>query len=158
MYQAVIDKESHVNEVNYITTLAGYIHWYLTGEKVLGIGDASGMFPVDVDRKMYRTDLLEEADLLLNKEGFHKSVIDILPQIKVAGENAGYLTDEGARLLDPDGNLESGCVLCPPEGDAGTGMVSTNAITPRSGNISAGTSAFCHDCLRKIFKSCLPRS
>ncbi|MCQ9844241.1 ATPase, partial [Staphylococcus aureus] len=106
LYQAVIDKESHVNEVNYITTLAGYIHWYLTGEKVLGIGDASGMFPVDVDRKMYRTDLLEEADLLLNKEGFHKSVIDVLPQIKVAGENAGYLTDEGARLLDPDGNLE----------------------------------------------------
>ncbi len=156
LYQAVIDKESHVNEVNYITTLAGYIHWYLTGEKVLGIGDASGMFPVDADRKMYRTDLLEEADLLLNKEGFHKSVIDVLPQIKVAGENAGYLTDEGARLLDPDGNLESGCVLCPPEGDAGTGMVSTNAITPRSGNISAGTSAFAMIVLEKSLSHVYP--
>lgn len=156
LYQAVIDKESHVNQVNYITTLAGYIHWYLTGEKVLGIGDASGMFPVDVEQQAYRTDLLEEADILFNTEGFHKAVIDLLPKIKVAGDNAGYLTDEGARLLDPDGNLESGCVMCPPEGDAGTGMVATNAVTPRSGNISAGTSAFAMIVLEQSLKNVYP--
>lgn len=156
LYQAVIDKEVHVNQVNYITTLAGYIHWYLTGEKVLGIGDASGMFPVDVEQQKYRGDLLEETDILLNAEGFNKSVIDLLPKIKVAGDNAGHLTNEGARLLDPDGNLESGCVMCPPEGDAGTGMVATNAITPCSGNISAGTSAFAMIVLEQSLRNVYP--
>ncbi|MEB8123688.1 FGGY-family carbohydrate kinase [Staphylococcus succinus] len=142
LYQAILNKETHVSSVNYITTLSGYIHWYLTGEKVLGIGDASGMFPVDVQNQSYRKDLLAKADQLLQAHGFNKSMCDMLPSIKSAGEVAGYLTKEGAQLLDPEGNLEPGCIMCPPEGDAGTGMVATNAITPQSGNISAGTSAF----------------
>ncbi|MCG7339161.1 ATPase [Staphylococcus sp. ACRSN] len=142
LYQAILNNESHIAKVDYITTLSGYIHWYLTGEKTLGIGDASGMFPVDVEKQIYRTDLLDKADILFKSKGFDKTLINLLPKIQVSGEHAGLLTDEGARLLDPKGNLESGCIMCPPEGDAGTGMVATNSITPQSGNISAGTSAF----------------
>lgn len=142
IYQAILNKESHTSQVEFITTLSGYIHWYLTGEKVIGLGDASGMFPVDISTNNYRQDLLSEAQDLFATHGFGNSIESILPQVKFAGEFAGRLTEIGAKLLDPTEKLESGCILCPPEGDAATGMVATNSITANTGNISAGTSAF----------------
>lgn len=142
IYQAILNKESHTSQVEFITTLSGYIHWYLTGEKVIGLGDASGMFPVDISTNNYRQDLLSEAQDLFATHGFGNSIESILPQVKLAGEFAGRLTEIGAKLLDPTEKLESGCILCPPEGDAATGMVATNSITANTGNISAGTSAF----------------
>ncbi|WP_353423266.1 FGGY-family carbohydrate kinase [Staphylococcus xylosus] len=142
LYQAILDKEPHINRITYLTTLAGYVHWYLTGEKVLGIGDASGMFPIDVDTKGYRKDLLEEVNHIFKTKHFENSVEKILPEIKLAGENGGLLTEDGATLLDSSGNLEAGILMCPPEGDAGTGMVATNTVAQNTGNISAGTSAF----------------
>ncbi|WP_229294150.1 xylulokinase [Staphylococcus lloydii] len=142
IYQAILNKESHIKQVKFITTLSGYIHWYLTGEKVIGLGDASGMFPIDISTKNYRQDLLNEAQNLFATHGYHTSIENVLPQVKLAGEFAGYLTKIGAKLLDPTGKLEAGCLLCPPEGDAATGMVATNSITANTGNISAGTSAF----------------
>ncbi|GEP81226.1 xylulokinase [Staphylococcus kloosii] len=142
IYQAILNKESHIAQVEFITTLSGYIHWYLTGEKVIGLGDASGMFPIDISTNNYRQDLLSEAQALFATQGFSNSIESILPQVKLAGEFAGYLTEIGAKLLDPTGKLEPGCILCPPEGDAATGMVATNSITANTGNISAGTSAF----------------
>lgn len=142
IYQAILDNEAHVNQIEFITTLSGYIHWYLTGEKVLGLGDASGMFPIDINSKNYRLDLLNKTRDLFKSNGSDLLIEKLLPQVKLAGDNAGYLTDTGAKLLDPTGNLESGCIMCPPEGDAGTGMVATNTVTANTGNISAGTSAF----------------
>jgi sugar (pentulose or hexulose) kinase len=142
IYQAILNKESHTSQVEFITTLSGYIHWYLTGEKVIGLGDASGMFPIDISTNNYRQDLLSEAQDLFATHGFGNSIESILPQVKLAGEFAGRLTEIGAKLLDPTEKLESGCILCPPEGDAATGMVATNSITANTGNISAGTSAF----------------
>jgi sugar (pentulose or hexulose) kinase len=142
IYQAILNKESHTSQVEFITTLSGYIHWYLTGEKVIGLGDASGMFPVDISTNNYRQDLLSEAQDLFATHGFSNSIESILPQVKLAGEFAGRLTEIGAKLLDPTEKLEPGCILCPPEGDAATGMVATNSITANTGNISAGTSAF----------------
>ncbi|MDT3959004.1 FGGY-family carbohydrate kinase [Staphylococcus kloosii] len=142
IYQAILNKESHTSQVEFITTLSGYIHWYLTGEKVIGLGDASGMFPVDISTNNYRQDLLSEAQDLFATHGFGNSIESILPQVKLAGEFAGRLTEIGAKLLDPTEKLESGCILCPPEGDAATGMVATKSITANTGNISAGTSAF----------------
>lgn len=142
IYQAILNKESHIAQVEFITTLSGYIHWYLTGEKVIGLGDASGMFPIDISTNNYRQDLLSEAQALFATQGFSNSIESVLPQVKLAGEFAGYLTEIGAKLLDPTGKLEPGCILCPPEGDAATGMVATNSITANTGNISAGTSAF----------------
>ncbi|CAM2946178.1 xylulokinase [Salinicoccus roseus] len=141
-YQAVIDQEAHISKVKYVTTLAGYVHWYLTGKKVIGIGDASGMFPVDTSTRDYRYDLLEDMDGLLEKNGIKYRIKEILPSIKLAGETAGNLSEEGARLLDSTGALQAGAPLCPPEGDAGTGMVATNSVAKKTGNISAGTSAF----------------
>ncbi|WP_235980482.1 xylulokinase [Staphylococcus durrellii] len=142
IYQAILDNEAHVNQIEFITTLSGYIHWYLTGEKVLGLGDASGMFPIDINSKNYRLDLLNKTRDLFKSNGSDLLIEKLLPQVKLAGDNAGYLTDTGAKLLDPTGNLESGCIMCPPEGDAGTGMVATNTVRANTGNISAGTSAF----------------
>lgn len=142
IYQAILNRESHIAQVEFITTLSGYIHWYLTGEKVIGLGDASGMFPIDISTKNYRQDLLSEAQDLFATHGFNNSIESILPQVKLAGEFAGCLTEIGAKLLDPTRKLEPGCILCPPEGDAATGMVATNSITANTGNISAGTSAF----------------
>ncbi|MGO1388180.1 MAG: xylulokinase [Staphylococcus equorum] len=156
VYQAILDKEAHVNQIEYLTTLAGYVHWYLTGEKVVGIGEASGMFPIDVNKKAYRSDLLNTANDLFKGKGFEKSVSAILPEIKLAGESGGRLTSEGATLLDPSGNLEAGSVMCPPEGDAGTGMVATNTVAQNTGNISAGTSAFAMVVLSDALKGMYP--
>ncbi len=146
-YQAVLNKEEHVHDVTFLTTLAGYVHWMLTGEKVLGIGDAAGMVPVkDND---YDWEKIEIYNSLLKKNGVNKDLRALLPKAVSAGENAGYLTEKGAKLLDPTGKLKAGCPLCPPEGDAGTGMVATNAVKVKTGNVSAGTSAFAMVVLEK---------
>ncbi len=138
--QAVLDEEPHVPQVAALTTLAGYVHRALTGEHVLGVGDASGMFPVDPARRDYDAAMLQRADRLL--DGAVPPLRDLLPRVLVAGEQAGRLTEGGAALLDPGGTLRPGVPCCPPEGDAGTGMVATNAVAPRTGNVSVGTSIF----------------
>ncbi len=142
LYEAILDGEEHVPNIDFLTTLAGYIHWQLTGEKVLGIGDASGMIPVDPATKNYDATMVEKFDELIAPKGYSWKLEDILPKVLVAGENAGVLTAEGANKLDVSGNLKPGAPLCPPEGDAGTGMVATNAVKQRTGNVSAGTSSF----------------
>jgi len=142
LYQAILDNEEHVGDIEFLTTLAGFIHWQLTGKKVLGIGDASGMIPIDPTTKQYSADMVEKFDQLIAPKGFSWKLLDILPQVLVAGENAGFLTEKGAKLLDVSGKLKAGIPLCPPEGDAGTGMVATNAVKQRTGNVSAGTSSF----------------
>ncbi len=141
-YQAVLNQEPHVQAVDFLTTLAGYVHWQLSGEKVLGIGDASGMFPIASDRQTYDGQRLARFDQLLRQHGLRQKIADILPQPLVAGAVAGHLSAEGAKRLDISGTLASGTVMAPPEGDAGTGMTGTNAVRQQTGNISAGTSAF----------------
>lgn len=142
LYQAILNKEEHVKDIAFFTTLAGYVHWKMTGEKVLGVGDASGMFPIDMNTGNYDAVMIEKFDALSTKDGVSFKLADILPKVLSAGENAGTLTKEGALLLDPTGTLKEGIMLCPPEGDAGTGMVATNSVGLRTGNISAGTSVF----------------
>lgn len=149
LYQAILNGESHVSETAFFTTLAGYVHWQLTGEKVLGIGDASGMFPIDPQTRSYDSTMLEKFTQLVADKGFGWNIGGILPRIIPAGESAGKLTEAGARLLDPTGTLQSGITLCAPEGDAGTGMVATNSIAQRTGNVSAGTSIFAMAVLEK---------
>lgn len=156
IYQAMLSAEPHTHQLDYVTTLAGYVHWYLTGEKVIGIGDASGMFPVDPQEKAYRQDLLEIANKLFASHGYTQQLEQLLPEIRLAGEQGGTLTDIGAKLLDPTGELEGGCTLCPPEGDAGTGMVATNAVTVNTGNISAGTSSFAMIVLEQSLQAMYP--
>ena len=149
LYQAVLDKEPHVADVAYITTLAGFVHWRLTGKKVLGVGDASGMFPIDAATHDYDAPMMKHFGKLV---AGHKPGLDapkLFPKVLVAGEDAGTLTAEGAKLLDPTGKLQAGIPVCPPEGDAGTGMVATNAVAQRTGNISAGTSIFAMVVLEK---------
>ncbi len=142
--------------VRFLTTLAGYIHWKVTGEKVLGIGDASGMFPIDTTAKTYDPVMMEKFEKLIEKEQFPWKLKEILPQIRMAGEAAGVLTAEGARLIDESGDLEPGIPLCPPEGDAGTGMAATNSVAVGTGNVSAGTSAFVMVVLDKPLKKVHP--
>ncbi len=142
LYQAILNGEEHVPEITYLTTLSGYIHWQLTGNKVLGVGDASGMFPIDMNTKTYDKVMVEKFDSLVADKHYSWKLLDIMPKVLVAGEQAGVLTEEGARMLDVSGRLEPGCPICPPEGDAGTGMVATNSVAKRSGNVSAGTSVF----------------
>ena len=142
LYRAIMGGETHVRDIGFITTLAGYVHYKLTGEKVIGIGDASGMFPVDSVTGDYYSDMVKQFDELVSEYKTPWRLLDIMPKVLSAGANAGYLTDEGAKLLDPTGTLQPGIPLCPPEGDAGTGMVATNAISPLTGNVSAGTSVF----------------
>ena len=142
LYQAILDNEEHVNDIDYLTTLAGYIHWFLTGERVLGIGDASGMLPIDPQTRDYSSVMIDKFDKLVAGKGYQWKLADILPKVLLAGENAGFLTPDGAKRLDVSGHLKAGIPLCPPEGDAGTGMVATNAVKPRTGNVSAGTSSF----------------
>lgn len=142
LYQAILNGEPHVKDITYLTTLAGYIHWQLTGEKVLGVGDASGMIPVDPETKDYSKEMVEKFDKLIEPNGFPWKLLDIMPKVLVAGQNAGKLTPEGAMRLDVSGHLKPGIPFCPPEGDAGTGMVATNAVLQRTGNVSAGTSSF----------------
>ena len=156
LYQAILNGEDHVKNIDFFTTLAGYIHWKLTGQKVLGIGDASGMFPIDPETKQYHAAMIQKFDLLVADKNYPWKLKDILPKILVAGENAGILTPEGAKLLDPSGNLEAGIPLCPPEGDAGTGMAATNSVAKRTGNVSAGTSVFAMVVLEKELKKVYP--
>lgn len=149
LYQAILNKEGHVKDLGFLTTLAGYVHWQLTGEKVLGIGDASGMFPVDTKTGSYDTRMLKAFAELTRAHNFPWQLEKVLPSILTAGEHAGNLTSSGARLIDPSGTLEACIPLCPPEGDAGTGMVATNSIAKRTGNVSAGTSVFAMIVLEK---------
>ena len=142
LYQAILNGEDHLPNIDFLTTLEGYVHWMLTGEKVIGIGEAAGMFPIDSTKNCYDEKMVADFDAKIEDKGYNWKLLDILPEILVAGENAGYLTKEGALLLDPTGELEAGCPLCPPEGDAGTGMVATNSVAAKTGNISAGTSIF----------------
>jgi sugar (pentulose or hexulose) kinase len=142
LYQAVLNKEAHVKDIAFLTTLAGYVHWKLTGRKVLGVGDASGVFPIDSALNNYNPGMAEQFDRLIEGRGFGWKLAGILPAVLSAGEDAGSLTAEGAKLLDPSLRLKAGIPLCPPEGDAGTGMVATNSVAERTGNISAGTSVF----------------
>ena len=142
LYQCILDNEEHVGNIEFLTTLAGYIHWQLTGEKVLGVGDASGMIPVDPATKTYDATMVEKFDKLIAPKGYSWKLLDILPKSLNAGTNAGFLTPEGAARLDISGHLKAGSPFCPPEGDAGTGMAATNAVKQRTGNVSAGTSSF----------------
>lgn len=152
LYQAILKKEPHVKDITFMTTLEGYIHWQLTGEKVLGVGEASGMFPVDSETKDYNARMIAQFDELVADEGFAWKLKDILPKSLVAGEAAGTLTEEGAKKLDVSGHLQAGIPLCPPEGDAGTGMVATNSVAKRTGNVSAGTSVFAMIVLERELK------
>lgn len=149
LYQAILNEEEHVPEIRFQTTLEGYVHWKLTGEKVIGIGEASGMFPIDIHTQNYNARMIEEFNQLIASKDFPWKLEDILPKVLLAGENAGVLTEEGAKLLDVTGQLRPGIPFCPPEGDAGTGMVATNTIAKRTGNVSAGTSVFAMIVLEK---------
>ena len=142
LYEAILDNEEHVSDIKYLTTLAGYVHWQVTGQFVLGVGDASGMLPVDPETKTYDAEMVRKFDELIAPRGFSWKLLDILPRSLSAGVNAGFLTPEGAKRLDVSGHLKAGIPVCPPEGDAGTGMVATNAVKQRTGNVSAGTSSF----------------
>lgn len=156
LYQAILNGEQHVPNICYLTTLAGYIHWQLTGQKVLGIGDASGVFPINDATRQYDDSMLKAFDGLVKEKGFEWKLTDILPQILPAGGNAGALTEEGAKLIDSSGTLEPGIPMCPPEGDAGTGMVATNSVRKRTGNVSAGTSVFAMAVLEKPLSKVYP--
>ncbi len=154
--QAILNKESHIKDISHLTTLAGYVHWKLTGEKVLGVGEASGMFPIDSKTNDYDERKIELFNEHLKAENISWKIQDILPKVLVAGDAAGVLSEEGARLLDPTGGLQAGIPLCPPEGDAGTGMVATNSVAERTGNVSAGTSVFAMIVLEKALSKLYP--
>ena len=156
LYQAMLNQEPHVKDITFMTTLEGYVHWKLTGEKVLGVGEGSGMFPIDMEIKGYDKKCLVAFDELAAPYGFPWKLEEILPKVLLAGEEAGRLTEEGAKLLDTTGELEAGIPFCPPEGDAGTGMVATNSIAKRTGNVSAGTSVFSMVVLEKPLSKVYP--
>ena len=149
LYQAILNKEPHIKDISYQTTLAGYVHWKLTGQRVLGIGDASGMFPIDIKTNDYDASKVELFNERLEAENIAWKLPDILPKVLAAGDAAGVLSEEGAQLIDPTAQLQRGVPLCPPEGDAGTGMVATNSVAERTGNVSAGTSVFAMIVLEK---------
>ena len=142
LYQAILNEEPHVKDIDFMTTLAGFVHWKLTGKKTLGIGDASGVFPVEGENHRFDTRMMKQFNEITAPLGLGWKIEDIIPAVLCAGEGAGVLTEEGAKLLDPSGSLKAGIPFCPPEGDAGTGMVATNSIAERTGNVSAGTSIF----------------
>jgi len=156
LYQAILSRESHIKEISHLTTLAGYVHEKLTGQKVLGVGEASGVFPIDSKINDYDERKIELFNERLEAENIPWKLQDILPKVLVAGEVAGVLTEEGAKLLDPTGQLQPGIPLCPPEGDAGTGMVATNSVAERTGNVSAGTSVFAMIVLEKALSKVYP--
>ena len=149
LYQAVLNGEDHVSDIDYLITLEGYVHWKLTGKRVLGIGDCAGMFPVDSQTKDFNKHMISQFDELISDRNLPWKLRDIMPEVLTAGEAAGVLTPEGAALLDVSGNLKPGIPLCPPEGDAGTGMTATNSVARRTGNVSAGTSVFAMVVLEK---------
>jgi sugar (pentulose or hexulose) kinase len=156
VYQAILNGEPHVAAIDHLTTLAGYLHWQLTGKKVLGVGEASGVFPIDLKTGQFNTRMLGQFDQQVASRGFSWKIGQILPGVLAAGADAGSLTAAGAKLLDPSGNLQAGIPLCPPEGDAGTGMVATNSIAVRTGNVSAGTSVFAMIVLEKELSKVYP--
>ena len=149
LYQAILKGEPHVKDIDYIATLEAYVHWKLTGKRVLGIGDVAGMFPVDSTTRDYNEKMVQQFDEQVASYGFPWKLRGILPKCLVAGQDAGCLTEEGAKLLDVTGRLKAGIPMCPPEGDAGTGMVATNSVAKRTGNVSAGTSVFASIVLEK---------
>ena len=149
LYQAILKGEPHVKDIDYIATLEAYVHWKLTGKQVLGVGDASGMFPIDPATGQYDAEMLDKFEEMMVPKGYPWKLRDLLPEVLSAGDEAGTLTEEGAKLLDESGNLEAGIPLCPPEGDAGTGMTATNSVAVRTGNVSAGTSVFAMVCSGK---------
>ncbi len=149
LYQAILNGESHVKEIAYVSTIAGYVHWQLTGEKVMGIGEASGMFPMDIETGTYNSRMIDQFNELIADKGYGWKLEEIFPKVLTAGQGAGVLTRKGASLLDPTGKLKAGVPLCPPEGDAGTGMVATDTVSVRTGNVSAGTSVFAMIVLEK---------
>ncbi|WP_246552458.1 xylulokinase [Vallitalea pronyensis] len=151
-YQAMLNQEEHVSKVYALNTLAGYVHWKLTGKRVIGIGEASGMFPIDSHTKNYNIEMMSKFNTKAEEIGYQVNIEEILPIVQVAGETAGYLTNEGAKLIDPSGCLEGNIPMCPPEGDAATGMVATNSVKTKTGNISAGTSIFAMIVLEKNLK------
>lgn len=142
LYQAILNGEEHVKDLKFVITLAGYIQWKLTGEKIVGVGEASGMFPIDIATGQFNERMLDQFDDVVADKGFAWKLRDVLPAVYTAGQQAGALTEEGAKLLDPTGTLQAGVPFCPPEGDAGTGMAATNSVAKRTGNVSAGTSVF----------------
>ena len=152
LYQAIFDGEEHVGRVAFLTTLAGYVHWRLTGQKVLGVGDASGMFPIDSGACDFHAGMVAKFDEKIAPRGFSWRLLELMPKVLSAGDAAGALTGAGAKLLDPSGGLQAGVPLCPPEGDAGTGMVATNSVAQRTGNVSAGTSIFAMVVLEKALQ------
>ena len=156
LYQAILNGEEHVGRVDFIATLAAYVHYRLTGERVIGVGEASGMFPIDSSINDYDAAMLEKFDGCVADKGFPWKIRDILPRVLVAGERAGTLTAEGAAMLDPTGEFRPGVPMCPPEGDAGTGMVATNSVAVRTGNVSAGTSIFLMVVLEKALSKLYP--
>jgi sugar (pentulose or hexulose) kinase len=156
LYQAILNGEPHVGEIDYLTTLAGYVHYKLTDRRVMGVGEASGMFPIDLGTKHYNARFGELFDQKIAAHGFPWKVEQILPEVLVSGDQAGILTVEGAKLLDVSGNLQPGIPFCPPEGDAGTGMVATNSVAVRTGNVSAGTSVFAMIVLEKDLSKAYP--
>lgn len=156
LYQALVNREPHVDAISHLTTLAGYVHWQLTGQKVLGVGEASGMFPIDSKTNDYDARLVELFGEQPEVKKLPWKLQAILPRVLVAGEPAGVLTEAGAKLLDPTGQLRAGIPLCPPEGDAGTGMVATNSVAARTGNVSAGTSVFAMIVLEKALSKLYP--
>lgn len=156
LYQAILNQEEHINAIDYMTTLAGYIHWKLTGQKVLGVGEASGVFPIDVKTKAFNKQMIEQFNQEIRPQNLNWSLEKILPTVLVAGQRAGELTAAGAQLLDVTGELQPGIPLCPPEGDAGTGMVATNSVSVRTGNVSAGTSVFAMIVLEKELSRVYP--
>jgi sugar (pentulose or hexulose) kinase len=156
LHQAILNKEPHIKDITFQTTLAGYVHWKLTGEKVLGVGEASGMFPIDSNTNDFDATRIAQYNERLAAENLPWTLDAILPKVLVAGDTAGTLTEEGAKLLDPSGTLHAGVPLCPPEGDAGTGMVATNAVAARTGNVSAGTSVFAMIVLEKALSKLYP--
>ena len=155
LYQAICNNEDHIRNISFLTTLAGYVHWKLTGQKILGVGEASGVFPIGKNGS-YQTAMVEQFDGLISGLSLGWSLEDILPEVRSAGEPGGVLTEEGARLLDPSGRLKAGIPLCPPEGDAGTGMVATNSVAEHTGNVSAGTSIFAMVVLEKELSRIYP--
>ena len=142
LYQAILNGEEHVADLKFVITLAGYIQWKLTGEKIVGVGEASGMFPIDIATGQFNEKMIDQFDAAVADKGFTWKLRDVLPAVYTAGQQAGALTEEGAKLLDPTGTLQAGIPFCPPEGDAGTGMAATNSVAKRTGNVSAGTSVF----------------
>jgi sugar (pentulose or hexulose) kinase len=156
LYQAILNNEPHIHEISYLTTLAGYVHWKLTNQQVLGVGEASGMFPIDSKANDYDEGMIELFNELLKAANISWKIQDILPRVLLAGDGAGALIEEGAILLDPTGQLQVGIPFCPPEGDAGTGMVGTNSVAVRTGNISAGTSVFAMIVLEKSLSKVYP--